>query len=288
MRKGYGSQILLDANGGLIAFATGADFCAEHEMGSQPLMSELTSQVDVSDSVVQQLKAGTLKAYPQLRDLKRFDYKRAAKRPQLQFHHLEVPGKPPEVLFGYSDAKLLDLLGMLTFTSSSREDQSISGAWDEGNFAIRVRGETYVNAMLGFRKSLEEGHGLFAGTFIKENPNPDAYRRQLTGVIIGDETRFTPEIDAAIEDAQKTFEKSLRLKAFGDIENVRRAVYEAGHRKGHSTSFLHIWAAWASDADETIAYRVNTGRIGCSGFYSKEALIEWAAAGYEGEPIALS
>ncbi|MCC5612022.1 hypothetical protein LC612_36145 [Nostoc sp. CHAB 5834] len=288
MRKGYGSQLILDANGGLVAFATGADFCTEHECGSQELMKALTTQVGVTDSAVAQLRAGKLKAYPQLRDLKRIDYQRVAQSPLLKFHHLEGEGRLPEVIFGFTDADLVQLQHTLDFSTSSREDQNVAGAWDEGNFAIRVRGEAYVNAMLGFRKSLEAGHAIFSGTFITENPDPKVTRKQLVGVILGDETRFTPEINEAVEMAQLTFEKTLRLKAFADIDTVRHEVFEAGALKGHRPSFLHIYSAWAPGNEEKVAYRVNTGSLRCTGWYTKEALMEWAAGGYQGEPSALT
>ncbi len=277
MRRGYDARLILNAQGALVAFATGADFTAEHEGGSRPLMTALCDEPSLDERVLADLRAGRPVRYPSVLERKRV----TRNLNQLQF--IEMPGvpdkEPPQALLGYARQPLHVYKSELEFPRFARPDVDcdVVGAWDSKSFALRVRGIEKVRALRTFFYAMRSSDVVFAGTFMPDRP-------RLKGVVMAREDLLGEESLAQMPQAQSQYESTMRLKARDDSTELTREMLKVCGRP--SAHFGFLWAAW-KDADESeVVYRLNPGygiKAQYGGPYTRQQLLDWAAAGFEYE-----
>ncbi len=276
MRHGYESRLLTNEHGQLVAFATGADFTAEHEQGSRPLQDALTLEVSLEALVLQDLRAGRTPRYPSLEERKRIVRNVEA----VQF--IEVPGtgtEPPQALLGYAREALHVYKNELPFPTFSRkgEERDVTGAWDTRSFAIRVRGDDKVAALREFHEALKAGKVAFAGTFMPDSP-------RLRGVVLARLDLLSDSTRESMAPAQREYESKMRLKARDDSTELTREMLKVCGRP--SAHFGFLWAAWKDAEESEVVYRLNPGygiKAQYGGPYTRQQLLDWAAAGFEHE-----
>jgi hypothetical protein len=264
MRRGYESKLVLSKSGNLVAFATGSDHCTEHECGAKPLMSALTDSGISEEWAVAELRNGKTPVYPDILESKRI----SSFPQQLQF--IVTEGEVPEAWLGYDRRPLTDYSNELRFYDLKDQDPNVAGAWDDGSFAIRVRGKKYVKALKAFHQSLRAGKVAFAGTFFKRNGD------RLAGVVLADLTKVSDDDRKAVKVAQEKMESGLRLKARSEANVLTSKLYEAF---GGHVGFL--WPVWKDEVDGEIAYAMNPNHninADYYGPYTKEQLLHWAQA----------
>lgn len=284
MRHGYHARLAFSNSGNLVAFGTGSDACAEHEIGSRELQDALSNGYAGDDKLLAQLRAGqTVSQFPSVIERKRI----CKNLDRIQF--IEVPGteeQPPQAILGYVDGgtNLMYFKKELEFAHfASDADKDVSGAWCADSFAIRVRGKKYVKALKGFYEALKAGHVAFAGTFYRETFGSD----RLNGVILAD-MRYLDDVSRAnMAAAQTKYESELRLKARDDSRPLMHEMSKlAGPRWQHS--FLHVSARWKNEVGGEVVYHLNPGRemkAQFGGPYTRQQLLDWAKAGYD-TPLA--
>ncbi len=273
MRKGFNPAILLAPNGALFALATGSDATAEHEGGVDPLVTELTGEAPYkSDQVAKDLKAGRIKAIPDfvngrviVRDLE-----------HIQFVRGEDRGEPVAAIGynvrGYEMALLTS--PELTFNAFS-EPKNIVGAWDDSSFGFKVKGKELADKLEGFHAALQQGHGMFAGTFLSDQEGA-----RLRGLILCDTRYLTSEHREAMTKAQVEFESlvDLHLRSRADeILAKARQVFSSGHR-----NFGHVWTVRPAEGSSEVRYGYNPGYGVPSqyyGHYTFEELMSWLDSG---------
>jgi hypothetical protein len=270
MRRGYESKLVISKSGNLVAFATGSDHCTEHECGAKPLMSALTDSGISEEWVLAELRNGKTPVYPDILESKRI----SSFPQQLQF--IVTEGEVPEAWLGYDRRPLTDYSNELQFHDLrdqgrvQEHDPDVAGAWDDGSFAIRVRGKKYVKALKAFHQSLLAGKVAFAGTFFKRDGD------RLGGVVLAELTKVSDDDRKAVKVAQEKMESGLRLKARSEADGLTRALAEAF---GRYVGF--VWPVWKDEVDGEIAYAMNPSyNIDADyyGPYTKEQLLEWAQA----------
>lgn len=283
MRKGNESKLILNKQGQIIGFATGSDFCSEHEQGSKPLLSALCEQYAQEADTLQQLqkqlaakKGGILRKllagnaevqYPNL-----FEAKRITKLPDgLQFKVCE--GDTPEAILGFARYSI-DYFkdSELRFPSyvGKDGDKDVAGAWDEESFAIRVRGAKYVAMLKEFYEGLQAKRAVFAGTFVADH--------RCNGVIMALEDRMTDEMKAAAVAAQAQYESKLRLKACDDSSEVLAEMRKAYGSDRFWPGFL--WVVWKDAEESEVLYGLNPMSVDADylGPYTRDQLLTWAKA----------
>ena len=267
MRRGFDAQLVFSKSGALVAIATGSDACAEHEQGSKPLQLALCTNYDDEDAMVSALASGKDVAFKPL-----LDRKRISKVPkELQYVELPVKdGEPPEALLGLAREPLQHYLRELAYpyTQYGKNDLDVSGAWDQGSFAIRVRGKKYVKALRQFYAAMQEKKCLFAGSFLTE----------LSGCVIANSERLNDAAREAMKQAQLDYESNLRLKAKDDSSALMREMNSLGQR-GSSFHFGFIWVSWADESQNKVAYCINPDSnldVQYGGPYTREQLLDWA------------
>ena len=274
MQQGNYANLILTASGQLIAFATGADACAEHEGGSRRLMSTLCNQYANEGIIVSSLKKGDIVTCPDLLESKRI----VKTPPQLRF--IEKSGETPEAILYLADYEVDFNYRHLHFSDfeSKYRDPNVAGAWDDKNFAIKVRGDAYVNALREFNEAIKEGKVVFAGSFFKRDTENGI--GQLSGVIMANSSYFTEEDKAAIARAQVEYESDLRLKARDDCKSVQDKMRELS---GQQNSPGYIWIRWKDQAETDVVYCLNPGyRVNADywGPYTRQQLLDWAGKKY--------
>lgn len=276
MRKGNDPQVLMDGDD-IVAIATGADFTAEHEQGTQALQSALCGgeaskpgflarvlgaphTLSTDSELIAALRAGKTVKYPELltrkalnKDLERLEFKRST-------------GDTPEAVLGlcrYGAVRLDDSeLGI------RNKERPWAGAWDDASFAFKVAGEPWVSRLERFYQALQAGDGVFAGTFLdKQNTGV-----RLSGVTIALRSRLTPSQLSAVAAAQAEWEASLRLKARSRVAELQK--------KGKLPGV--VWPVWKNrQVDTEVLYALNPA-YGVSapyyGPYTFEQLSDWIAA----------
>lgn len=275
MRQGFDSMFVTNNRGEIVAIATGADYCAEHECGSKPLMEALTVSGD-SDEEADFLKAwskGKKASYPDLLSRKRIV------RNLDQIQVVEVTGEVPELYVGY-EAQGRNLLAyaddMRFLKSGAKGQEDVSGAWDAEGFGFHVRGKKNVALLRKFAEQLKAGHAVFAGTFFKFSGS-----QRLAGVIIAIEPLFRPEHRAEIKKAQLEYESNLRLKAMSRVDELHQL-----HRERGLPYPGYIWPVWSDSSEGQVLYALNPGynvRAQYYGPYTVEAMAEWMRSGYSCE-----
>ena len=272
MRRGFDPMLIFTNSGNLVAIATGADACTEHECGSKPMLEALCAQPADDAKVIAALKGGKTVMYPNL-----LESRRITRLPNtLQWLESAQAGKEPEACFGLANSPLDFKRHELEFFNhaSGTRDKDVAGAWNESSFAIRVRGQKYVAALREFYKALREGKVAFAGLFFKRD------RVHLSGVILADTRYLSDEDRTAIVIAQQKHESSLRLKARSESDQL---MYELSTelRATHIGGIGFLWPIW-SDANETaVVYGFNPGyRVNADyyGPYTKDELLAWGQA----------
>jgi hypothetical protein len=272
MRRGNDPMLVFSKSGNLVAIATGADACAEHECGSKPLLEALCVQPANDAKIIAELKAGKTVTYPDLLESKRITRFPAS----LQWIEAAEAGREPEACFGLANSPIdftrheLELFDRFSGT----RDKDVAGAWDEGSFAIRVRGQKYVAALREFYKALRDGKVAFAGLFFKRDP------LHLSGVILADTRYLSDEDRQAIAVAQKKHEASLRLKARSEADML---MYQLSQklRGTHIGGIGFLWPIWGDANESTVVYALNPGyQVNASyyGPYTKEELLAWGEA----------
>ncbi len=280
MRRGFYPSVYFSGDK-LIAFGTGSDACAEHECGARPLIESLCSdkETEKERKALDRLRKGKKAKYPSV-----IEMKRVVKTPEtLRFVVLEPPGEEPEAILGVIPAHYEHYLrSELDFSRfSSNKDPNVAGAWDERSFAIRVRGERYVNGLEGFYKAMRQKKVLFGGKFFSR----DTF--SPSGVILTDSDGLDAEDRKRIVKAQSDYESALRLRVRDDSGELSRQIHqvlrEAGVLTG-SKKFLdvgYIWVRWKDPSEQEIVYCLNPGyEINAKywGPYTREELLAWARA----------
>lgn len=299
MRKGYYPSLVFSNKGNLIAISTGADACAEHEMGSKKMLSVLCEQYDneaallkklrkyLAPGIVEKIKTqvgGTQEAislkervsqdpsfkYPDVLEIKRIT--KAPK--ELQFIEVfDKDGKLSEAYMGLAPNALTEYTHELQYpVGSFRTDVNldVAGAWDERSFAIRVRGAKLAKALKVFYQAMLDKKVVFAGTFM------DDWR--LNGVVLAN-TSFLPDAQKKnIAKAQADYEKSLRLKALDDSEELYRELYKMNNNRG----FGYLWATFKDASESEVVYGLNPHsdvNADYLGPYTATQLRDWVANG---------
>lgn len=207
MRRGNDPQIFLTRKGEIFGISTGADYCTEHEWGSEDLMLRLVSAAAVTESqTAAMLRSGSMAAAPTM------DERRGIRR-NLD-HIIWVESGSGDKAFGavaYSCTHDIDEEWLLKRSPVSAERMSsakeMAGAWDSGSFAFSVRGALLVKKLKAFNEALKEGKGLFAGAFLK-----DDHGRTPSGVSIVVTHLLRPEHRTAIDTAQRLFEGKVQAQ----------------------------------------------------------------------------
>jgi hypothetical protein len=269
VRTGYNAQLVFE-NGKLLAVATGSDACTEHECGSKPLQAALCTQVETDQAIISALRQGKTVRYPDLAESKRI-IKAPANLRATEIHL----GAEPEFIFGLSEIPLENHKEDLNFfrgSSRSTIDPNVAGAWDEGSFALRVRGREYVEAAKEFYSELRRGNVAFGGLFF-QRPG-----RVLAGVILVNLRHLTAEDKISIGMAQQKYESSLRLKA---RDESRAIGQEMTKLMGTTSHFGFLWPLWKDPEESEVVYGLNPGygvKANYYGPYTREKLIDWAKA----------
>jgi hypothetical protein len=297
MIRGHDPDTLLDKNGEIFAISTGADACTEHECGSNEMQADLCEfsgfrrrmpsgfvaqmvealaankpSMPSDDEIIALLRAGKPVEYPQLIERKSIN----RNLDKLVFTRIEA-GKDtfePEAVFGYSP------FGGVTLDNpqlSLYRDQELAGAWDAHAFAVRVRGKKLVNKLERFAKRVKEGDGLFAGTFLQDQP-----KKRLSGVILAVKSGLRPEHRQAIAKAQQEWEAGLRLKAKSRVEELHKIFRDNQEKLPNVRLPGYIWPVWENRVvDGEVVYALNPDRGVDAlhwGPYSFEELKRWILA----------
>jgi hypothetical protein len=284
MRAGNHPVLQFDPTGTeILAIATGSDACSEHECGSRTLMQALSKGTVIKEDLTRRIRKGEPVTMPALLDLKR-----AIPAPGLQFVDVAplIPGGDAQALLGYSTRPLHDEKSELAFPKTYKgdgRDPDVAGAWCESGFALRVRGQRYVEALKRFYDAMLAGHVVFAGTFM-----PDAGgripARMMSGVVLAREDLFGPDIQQTIEKAQRRFESEIRLKALGAADQLMRGMNDALSAQRRRVHFGHVWPVWIDEAAGTVGYSINPSNglhdsVKWGGRYTAAQLLCWAKAG---------
>jgi hypothetical protein len=292
MRKGIKAALVLDEDGEIFAISTGSDAAAEHEAGSKPmqralcqptlkqpepgLLGKLAQACGLAEpapltdeQLVAALRKGEEVAYPALIDRKAIQHN----RDKLHYAVGKEKGEPVAV-FGYSsrgpDACRVDH-GELQFYPND----TYAGAWDEREFAFKVRGKEMVDKLKRFAEKAQAGDAVFAGTFLE-----DLEGTRLSGVIIAVKSGIGPQHQAAIDKAQRDWEASLRLKAKARVDELI-VMSRRSDARPHAASPGHIWPVWTNGSDSDVAYALNPGyqvKAEYWGPYTFEELEQWILA----------
>lgn len=292
MRKGFNAAVVMDKDGEIFAISTGSDATSEHENGSKPMqralcqpllkqpepgllgkLSQACGLVEpaplTDEKLVAALRKGQNVAYPALIDRKAI------------LHNLDklhyIIGKEkgePVAVFGYSprgpDALRVDH-GELQFYPKEEH----AGAWDEREFAFKVRGNEMVDKLKRFAEKAQAGDAVFAGTFLE-----DLEGTRLSGVIVAVKSGIGPQHQAAIDAAQRNWEAGLRLKAKARVDELNSMSRQSDTRP-HAASPGYIWPVWANGADTEVAYALNPNqgvKAEYWGPYTFEELEQWILA----------
>jgi hypothetical protein len=292
MRKGFKAAVVLDKDGEIFAISTGSDAAAEHEGGSKPMqqalcqprvkqpepgmLGKLAQACGLAEPVpmtyeqlVSALRKGQPVTYPALIDRK------AIRHSLDKLYYLVGKEKgEPVAVFGYSsrgpEAVRVDH-GELQFYP----DETYAGAWDEREFAFKVRGAEMVDKLKRFAERAQAGDAVFAGTFLE-----DLEGTRLSGVIVAVKSGMGPQHQVAIDKAQRDWEASLRLKARsrdGELMVLSRRSEE----RPHAASPGYIWPVWTKGPDSDVAYALNPGyqvKADYWGPYTFEELEKWILA----------
>lgn len=268
MRKGFDAALVFDEQGEIFAFGTGSDATSEHEQGSKKMQDALCDPANArppagkftllleqwgvtkrpplsDDELIAALRAGKSVQYPELllrkslcRNLDKLHFVTGTENGQ------------PVVLFGFSPSGLR-VLPIDHPELRMREGVNTSGAWDDREFAIKVRGEELVAKLKRFTDAVKAGDGLFAGTFLRQIG--DVF---LSGVIVARHSKLTLEHQADIAKAQKDWEANLRLKARSRVEELQ-ALSRGRDKPRHVHLPGFIWPVWTDGPDSDIVYALN-------------------------------
>lgn len=286
MRRGMESKLIMDSKGAIFAFATGSDFCAEHEGGSREMQQFLCKGANENsmDATVEQLRKHNaqnilIKAvtgnkeftYPSL-------YKNKLINRNLDYiHFVEGATKEQEpiyaIVFMARRKEALPLSAYRELDSFYKSD--VTGAWDEGSFGIAVKGEKLGKKLKAFYEKLVSGDGVFCGTFFKTGDFEKA-----NGVMIALQSGMRPEHKTPIQEAQTEYEQTVRLKALSRVEEFRTLKESSGDRVRHPG---YIWPVWRNGPDSEVVYAVNPDYgsqklIPYYGPYTFESLKDWMLA----------
>lgn len=280
MQKGFRPALVLDKKGRVLAIATGSDATSEHEGGSAPLMRGLCGDAPLTaKSVAERLQAKQLTQIPDLlegRQLLRNLDQLVWKEGTATVRGMDGVSTEPTGMLAYSTHegeadRMADSPALALPNFSQPTD--ISGAWDDSGFAIRVMGKKQVAALRAFYEALQQGHGMFAGMFLKEHAG-----QHLSGVIICNTQLLRPEHKAAMQAAQADFEETVQLHAEARVKEL----YDAA--PGQRAWFGYIYPIrrdTLEDGSKIVLYGLNPayGVKTPPGVYSFEALKTWIEAG---------
>ena len=271
MRRGFSPRIYFE-NGHLVAVSTGSDACAEHECGSKELLTELCEQYANEAKIIEQLKRGECVKYPELLETKRI----VRRSPHLKFSVNSEQSVPEAILSLCPSGIQYFLKTELMFSPiGTRDDPDVAGAWDASSFALRVRGERYVNALSEFYKDLRNKQVVFGGLFFKRDSDI------FSGVILVNSRYLSAQDLENIEKAQRKYESTLRLKARDDSTLVSREVNEALKNRFGFGGAGYIWARWKDEHESEVVYGLNPWshkQAEYFGPYTREELLAWAHA----------
>lgn len=292
MRKGFNAVVVLDKDGEIFAISTGADAAAEHENGSKPmqralcqpllkqpepgLMGKLAQACGLAEpapltdeQLVAALRKGQAVTYPALIDRKAIQHNLD------KLHYVEGKEKgEPVAVFGYSP-RGLDVVRVDQHELQLYPNEKYAGAWDEREFAFKVRGTEMVDKLKRFAAKAQSGDAVFAGTFLE-----DLDGTRLSGVIIAVKSGIGPQHQAAIDKAQRDWEAGLRLKAKARVDDLN-IMSRRSDTRPHAASPGHIWPVWTNGPDSDVAYALNPGyqvKAEYWGPYTFEELEQWILA----------
>jgi len=268
MRKGFDAALVFDEQGEIFAFGTGSDATSEHEQGSKKMQDALCDPANArppAGKVTQMLEQWGVTKRPPLTDEELIAALRAGKSVQY-----------PELLLRKALCRNLDKLHFVTGTENGqpvallgfspsglrvlpidhpelrmREGTNTSGAWDDREFAIKVRGEDLVAKLERFTTAVKAGDGLFAGTFLRQIG--DVF---LSGVIVARRSKLLPEHQADIAKAQADWEANLRLKSRSRVDELH-ALTRGRDTPKHVRTPGFIWPVWTNGPDTDVVYALN-------------------------------
>ena len=273
MQRGNDANVLLNDRQEIIAFGTGSSACSEHEWGSKSMQADLCkADLQTDEQLIQVLRAGKAVSYPQLLDRKAI----ARNLDRLTFKTGADENGESIAVLGYSPHE-----GAVSLSHSQlhlyRTSQNVAGAWDEGSFAVKVRGAEMVARLQQFYEGMLAGEGLFAGTFLA------SFERDLTGVIIARRDRLQPEHQAAIAQAQADWEAGLRLKARSELDKFDAVIRQRQAQKLPARHPGYLWPVWRDrKVDGEVVYQLNPGygfQSYSRGYFTIDELLSWANAG---------
>lgn len=276
MRKGYDAELVFGKKGQIIAIATGSDACSEHEWGTAKLQQALCSKDSkrLGEEVVKALKTGAQAPYPDLFECKKLD----KNLDQLVFVEGQEEGEPVAV-FGFSPYHnvKVDHYELRLWC-----EHTVTGAWDEQSFAIKVKGAKLVKKLRTFAEKAKAGDAVFSGTF---------WPKKMAGVNLALCSELRHEHLAPVKKAQSEWEANLRLAARSRVDEFYASMRE--QKRDAWKYFTHIWPVWRNqEVDGDVVYAVNEGfeardLIGYYGPYTFEALMAWIQADkkYKLEPV---
>lgn len=293
MRKGYDAALVFDKKGEIFAIATGSDATAEHECGSRPLMNTFcenpegratsgwrgflsrggAASANGTESVlIEALRNNKEVSYPSLFERKKLQYN----LDKLIFvEGAEKDGTPSAVL-GYAPHGPSHIRVDHPELWPGIRGESVTGAWDEESFAVRVSGQRQVEKLHRFFEKLQKGDGIFAGTFLS-----DTSKVRLSGVIIALQSALRPEHKAAIQQAQLEWEASIRLKARSRVEELY-ALCRSQDERDKPSMPGYVWPVWKDGVvDGEVLYALNPGygvEADYWGPYEFEELARWVTS----------
>jgi hypothetical protein len=283
MRRGFKPKLILTPKGEIFAIATGSDACAEHECGSQPMQESLCKGAVFTDNrkILEALRNGESVLYPQLIERK------AINRNLEHIHFLE--GSENGVVCAAIVAQERYFNADMPLKAYREldvyRDTEFSGAWDDSSFGFKVVGPKLVSKLKVFFDALQQGDGIFAGSFLKSDEFEDA-----GGVIVALSSKLRPEHHQCIKDAQSEFEQGLRLKAKSRVQELKDMCNAS--KAAHVSMPGYVWPQWLDGVDGEVVYAVNPGyyeqkHIAYIGPYTFDSLKEWilAETKYKLQPV---
>lgn len=271
MRKGYDPLLVFNKKNHLVAIATGADACTEHEIGISRLMEKLgatpVSFYDLEKEVSAVQQARTLNQpdpYPDLAE--RLCIKNA--------HNVHFDQTEAEAVLWTSFGGPYDCSGTIQGLLQDSEfqyptpypddrflpnkDLNIAAMWDERSFAIRVKSPRYIRGLSEFYNALKDGRAMFGGRFFYAKD----YR--LSGVILVNTQYLRGENLKALKKLQDQYEKAIRLACLSEEKALVQQLVKVWGPQRYAQLVRRLEPVWVNSTDETkgVLYNVSTTQAG--------------------------
>ncbi|MCC5612147.1 hypothetical protein LC612_36825 [Nostoc sp. CHAB 5834] len=271
MEQGFNPRLLFTKTGNLMAFTTGSDACAEHEIGSNRLQRRLTAATHSLDEWADLYRHNATVQIQPLLERKRI----AAEKAKEHIEFITHEGTEETAMLFSTERGNVPTLSFPSFKSELR-DPDIAAAWDERDFAIKVRGKKYCKALRQMYEAMLNGDAYFGGTFLQARGS-----LQLEGLVFVNYRYLDDESKSKVKSAQEDFIANIQLKARGNIIQLYADMRQECH-KHDIPGFL--WETRFDSETGDVLYSINP-RVGVTqnhyGPYRRQELLDWAATGYK-------